>query len=139
MSVSFIIACVVSFAFGAAGLFILALLISSRRSRRRKRSDKQRQGKKLIERLGVMNLVLILVAIALLIFTITMIDLFKTYAAIPDTLVTCFYATMGGECGILGWIKTTKEKRRQREWDKEDMNNLSPRPPPSEDENLPVG
>lgn len=39
----------------------------------------------------------------------------------PDTLVTCVFATLGGECGILGWIKTNKDKRQDRRWQREDM------------------
>ena len=39
----------------------------------------------------------------------------------PDTLITCVFATLGGECGILGWIKTTKEKKQDRRWQLADM------------------
>ena len=43
------------------------------------------------------------------------------YGSVPDTLVTCVFATLGGECGILGWIKTNKDKRQDRRWQREDM------------------
>ena len=39
---------------------------------------------------------------------------------IPDTLVTCVFAALGGECGAMAWIKTTKERRQDREWQKQD-------------------
>lgn len=71
--------------------------------------------------LGMMDYILIVVFVSLVVFTIVMIDCFKKQYAIPDTLVTCVYATLGGECGILGWIKTTKEKNKLREWQKEDI------------------
>ena len=34
--------------------------------------------------------------------------------------VTCVFATLGGECGIMGWIKTTKDRNRERKWEQED-------------------
>lgn len=76
-----------------------------------------------IEKLGVMNFILILVGIFLLIFTITMIILFVAYGSVPDTLVTCVFAALGGECGVMGWIKTTKERYKDREWELEDREN----------------
>lgn len=69
---------------------------------------------------GVMNSVLIIVGVSLFAFTIAMIQVFKEYGAVPDTLVTCVFAALGGECGIMGWIKTSKERRREREWEVED-------------------
>lgn len=72
------------------------------------------------KKIRTMDLVLIVVAISLVAFTICMIHIFKTQGFIPDTLVTCVFATLGGECGVCGWIKTTKERNQQREWQLED-------------------
>ncbi|MCC8136411.1 MAG: hypothetical protein LIO40_07090 [Ruminococcus sp.] len=69
---------------------------------------------------GTMNIILIIVGVSLLCFTVCMIYLFTVYGSIPDTLCTCVFAALGGECGVMGWIKTTKDKRREREWQKED-------------------
>lgn len=69
---------------------------------------------------GVMDIILIIVGVSLLLFTLCMIHLFTVYGAIPDTLVTCVFAALGGECGIMGWIKTNKDKRKDREWQLED-------------------
>lgn len=81
--------------------------------RRRKRPSQKKSP-------GVMNIVLIIVGVSLFAFTIAMIQVFKEYGAVPDTLVTCVFAALGGECGIMGWIKTSKERRREREWEVED-------------------
>ncbi len=81
--------------------------------RRRKRPSQKKSP-------GVMNIVLIIVGVSLFAFTIAMIQVFKEYGAVPDTLVTCVFAALGGECGIMGWIKTSKERRREREWELED-------------------
>jgi hypothetical protein len=70
--------------------------------------------------IGTMDIILIIVGIALLVFTVTMVELFKIYGSVPDTLITCVFACLGGECGIMGWIKTNKDKRKDREWKLED-------------------
>ena len=70
--------------------------------------------------IGVMDIILIIVGVSLLSFTVYMIHLFQIYGAVPDTLVTCVFACLGGECGIMGWIKTTKDRRRERKWEVED-------------------
>ena len=64
--------------------------------------------------------ILIVVAILLVAFTITMIILFNRTGMIPDTLCTCVFACLGGECGAMAWIKTTKDRFREREWEQED-------------------
>jgi len=80
-----------------------------------------------IKKIGVMNFILIIIGIVLMVFTITMIDLFKTYGQIPDTLVTAVFGALAGECGIMGWIKTNKEKVLDRKWRKEDEQEMNER------------
>ena len=63
---------------------------------------------------------LAVIAILLVAFTITMIILFNRTGMIPDTLCTCVFACLGGECGAMAWIKTTKDRFREREWEQED-------------------
>ena len=70
--------------------------------------------------IGTMNIILIIVGIFLLLFTLKMISLFETYGMVPDTLVNCVFAALAGECGIMGWIKTSKEKNKDRKWILED-------------------
>ena len=72
----------------------------------------------------VMDLILVIVGVSLLVFTIVMIQLFKVYGTVPDTLITCVYATLGGECGVMGWIKTTKDKQQDRKWAEEDRQRM---------------
>lgn len=83
--------------------------------------------------IGVMDIILIIVGLSLLIFTVAMIQTFRTYGAVPDTLITCVFATLGGECGIMGWIKTTKERNKERKWEQEDkqeaLHSTPPEPP----------
>ena len=77
------------------------------------RTDKEK-------RLRTMDVILVIVAIMLLAFTITMIVLFRQTGMIPDTLCTCVFACLGGECGAMAWIKTSKDRYREREWEQED-------------------
>ena len=70
--------------------------------------------------IGTMDIILIIVGVCLFSFTIEMIHVFLTYGAIPDTLVSCVFVALGGECGIMGWIKTSKVRHEDREWQLED-------------------
>ena len=65
---------------------------------------------------GVMNIVLLIAAILLAWFTVKMIQIYLAYGAIPDV-----FLALTGEAGIMGWIKTRKEKYRERRWQKEDQ------------------
>ena len=64
---------------------------------------------------GVMNVALIILLIVTFGFTAVMIYLFMQYQAVPDTLITCFFTAVCGECGILGWMKTSKEKHKKND------------------------
>ena len=79
---------------------------------------------------GVMDIILIVVGISLLTFTVTMVRIYRECGGVPDTLVTCVFATLGGECGIMGWIKTTKDRNKERKWEQEDKREAQE--PPSE-------
>ena len=67
-----------------------------------------------------MDLILVIVYVTLLAFTVTMIFLYVLTGGIPDTLCTCVFGVLGGECGAMAWIKTAKERNKDREWMKED-------------------
>lgn len=68
-----------------------------------------------------MDIILVIVAVLVIAFTVTMIWVFLRYATVPDTLITCFYAAVAGECGIMGWIKTAKVRYQERKWMEEDL------------------
>lgn len=66
------------------------------------------------------NIVLVLIGIATILFVLKMIKLFETQYSIPDTLCTCYFSAVVGECGVLGWIKTSKVRHLERQWQNED-------------------
>ena len=70
-----------------------------------KRTQAKTKGRK--KRMGTMDFILLIVFLCLPVFTIAMIALFTVYGSVPDTLITCVFATLGGECGILGRINPT--------------------------------
>lgn len=70
--------------------------------------------------LNKIDIFLALVLALVIAFIIAMIWLFTQYMMIPDSLVAGVFALAGGECGILGWIKHSKERAKDREWQLED-------------------
>ena len=67
-----------------------------------------------------MDKILIALAVFLLVFVAAMLWIYLKTGGIPDTLCTCVFAICGGECGVMGCIKTTKERMREREQELED-------------------
>lgn len=67
-----------------------------------------------------MDIVLAVMAIFLIMFVGILLVIYYRTGGIPDTLCTCVFAICGGECGIMGWIKTTKERNRERKYQLED-------------------
>ena len=125
---------------GAVALYLAAAVISGRKKRKKRRGRNTASAasvsappttpkkKSLLSRLwakvsgiGTMNVILLVCGGALFAFTWEMIELFKQYGMVPDTLVTCVFATLTRESGELGGIKTSKVKHQERRWQKEDM------------------
>ena len=125
---------------GAVAIILISVAISSRRAKKKRRGSrnaasvssanapKAKEKKSLpsrimskISNIGTMNVILLVCGVILILFTREMIDLFKQYGMVPDTLITCVFAALTGECGVMGWIKTSKVKHQERKWQKEDM------------------
>lgn len=81
------------------------------------KKDKKDKQKKEIR---TMDLILVIVGLLLISFTVSMILIFRKYGSVPDTLITCVFAALAGECGVMGIIKTTKIRYEDREWFLED-------------------
>lgn len=72
-----------------------------------------------------MDIILVIMGILIVAFTITMIIIFIKTGGIPDTLVGCFFAAATGEFGVMGWIKSTKDKYLNRDIKKEDKDSTN--------------
>lgn len=92
--------------------------------KRSKRSSCKRKLKKIIAKIGTLNLVLILVGLFFVWFNWQMLEIFRAYGAIPESYACAVIAATIGECGICGWIRTNKDRRREREWEKEDREEM---------------
>lgn len=135
-----VIVAVTSVAIGAVAIILIAMAIANRKRKKKRRGSRNaasvsyanspqvKEKKSLPSRImskisgiGTMNVILLVCGVILVLFTLEMIDLFKQYGMVPDTLITCVFAALTGECGVMGWIKTSKVKHQERKWQKEDM------------------
>lgn len=89
--------------------------------RRKKRARAKAKAAKQPKQIRTMDVILVVIAIALTAFSIAMIKIFRETGTIPDTLCTCVFAALGGECGAMAWIKTSKERKQDRKWIQEDQ------------------
>lgn len=98
--------------------YIAARLKAAHAARKKRQKGKQtaQDGKGM----GGMDKALIIVGTFLLCFTVAMIAIYIKTGGIPDTLVQCVFGLGGLEGGVLGWIKTTKERRQDRRWARQD-------------------
>lgn len=133
-----IVICLVCAMAGAVGLYLLAAAVSAWKKRKKRKARSataekdQPEKKRFLGRVGTMNLILLICAVVIVVFTLEMIDLFKEYGMIPDTLVNCVFLAVTGECGFMGWIKTNKEKYRDRRWQRQDRLDVAENQPPSD-------
>ncbi len=84
--------------------------------------------KKPKKHIGVMDLILVVIFVTLTVFTVVMLKTFWLYGSIPDTLCLSVFGVLGTECGAMAWIKTNKDKHRERKQELEDReyyNNLN--------------
>lgn len=72
------------------------------------------------EKIGTMDKVLIVEAIAIVLYIIADMAVVWHTGTEPSTLTVSFFAVCGGENGFMAWIKTRKEQERMRRWQYED-------------------
>ncbi len=88
--------------------------------RKKKRFRPLRKLKEGISKIGTLNLILILVGAFFVWFNWQMLEIFREYASIPETYACAVIAATIGECGICGWIRTNKDRRREHQWEQEE-------------------
>lgn len=107
--------------FGGVALCLLvytaAKLKAAHAARRQRQKGKEPQAGK---GMGGMDKILIILGAFLLCFIVTMIVIFIVTGSTPDTLIQCVFGLGGLEGGVMGWIKTTKERRQDRRWARQD-------------------
>ena len=98
-------------------VYMAVKLKAAHAARRKRQKGKAPQAGK---GLGGMDTILIILGAFLLCFIVTMIVIFIVTGSTPDTLIQCVFGLGGLEGGVLGWIKTTKERRQDRRWARQD-------------------
>ncbi len=76
--------------------------------------------KEVIGKIGTLNLVLILVGAFFVWFNWQMLCIFREQGMIPESYACAVIAATIGECGICGWIRTNKDRRREHQWEQEE-------------------
>lgn len=74
------------------------------------RTEAARLAKAAEKKMGTMDKVLVLEAILLISYTVADLIVFWHTGAEPYTLTGCVFAVCGLENGVMGWIKTNKDK-----------------------------
>lgn len=82
---------------------------------------KRRKRKKKIKTLDV---ILICVFGYMLLLNWQMIQLFQATGSTPEAAWCALIAALIGECGICGWIRVSKDRNRERKWEKEDQKKI---------------
>ena len=92
------------------------------------KKEKSRSG-----RISTLNIILVIVGVFFLWFNCQMLSIFREQGMIPETYACAVIAATIGECGICGWIRTTKDRRREHQWEVEEKENTG-KPEESEED-----
>ena len=88
-------------------------------------------------KMGVMDKVLILEAVILVVYTAADLIVFWHTGSEPATLTACVFGVCGLENGVMGWIKTNKDKAAEAAKTSGSGHQAAPMDPPTEREEPP--
>lgn len=136
MSIKTIALAAISMAVGSV-LGYLVCAATNRYLRRRVKMLRQAVVDKPPEKMGVMDKVLIFEAAVLIAYTAADLVVFWHTGAEPYTLTACVFGLCGIENGVMGWIKTNKDKAAEAE--RREKNTAPEGPEPEREEPPDVG
>ena len=90
------------------------------RRRKKKEVHPLKKMKEFIGKIGTLNLILILVGAFFVWFNWQLLEIFREYGSIPESYSCAVVAATIGECGICGWIRTNKDRKREHQWEQEE-------------------
>lgn len=90
------------------------------KNRKRKGFYPLRKLKEFIGKIGTLNLILMAVGAFFVWFNWQLLDIFRVSGSIPETYACAVVAATIGECGICGWIRTNKDRKREHQWELEE-------------------
>jgi hypothetical protein len=88
-------------------------------------------------KMGTMDKVLILEAVILVSYTVADLAVFWHTGSEPSTLTACVFGVCGFENGVMGWIKTNKDKAAEAAKTSGGGHQAAPMDPPTEREEPP--
>ena len=80
--------------------------------------------KKRKKKIKTLDIILICVFGYMIFLNWKMIQLFQMTGSAPETAWCALIAALIGECGICGWIRISKDRNRERRWEKEDQKTI---------------
>lgn len=89
-------------------------------NRRKRKGFHPLRLKEFIGKIGTLNLILIAVGAFFVWFNWQLLDIFRVSGSIPETYACAVVAATIGECGICGWIRTNKDRKREHQWEMEE-------------------
>lgn len=76
------------------------------------------------KKIKTLDIILICVFGYMIFLNWKMIQLFQVTGSAPETAWCALIAALIGECGICGWIRVSKDRNRERKWEKEDQKKI---------------
>lgn len=77
-----------------------------------------------VKKIGTLNIILFIVGVFFIWFNWQMLEIFRAYGSIPESYACAVIAATIGECGICGWIRTTKDKKQNKKNDDDADNDI---------------
>lgn len=115
---------------------VLGFLVCEATARRLRRNTRgQRTAPKARDtpkKMGVMDKVLILEGVILVAYTAADLVVFWHTGNEPDTLTACVFGVCGFENGVMGWIKTNKDKAAEAARTSGSGHKATPEEPPTD-------
>lgn len=131
-----VVVAALAMAAGAALGFLLCRIVWPRLYRPRRLQPDSGGGK---GKMGVMDKVLILEAVILVAYTAADLIVFWHTGSEPATLTACVFGVCGLENGVMGWIKTNKDKAAEAAKTDGSGHRAAPVPPTEREEPPDVG
>ena len=129
-----VVVAALAMAVGTISGFLLCRIVGPRLYRPRRLQPDGGGGK---GKMGTMDKVLILEAVILVAYTAADMAVFWHTGAEPSTLTACVFGVCGFENGVMGWIKTSKEKAAEAAKTSGSGHQAAPMDPPTEREEPP--
>lgn len=105
---------------------------TARRLRRNTRGQRTAPKARDTPKMGVMDKVLVLEGVILVAYTVAALAVFWHTGGEPSTLTACVFGVCGLENGVMGWIKTNKDKAAEAARTSGSGHQATPEEPPTD-------